>query len=110
MFVLVNVARRRGIEAEAAVRAANAKFRRRFASVERQAADRGVALRDLDFEALDALWDAAKAEERRHMTIGNRPATVRARRTGSARPASAHVHARRPEMGRGFVPDPGRRH
>ena len=64
VFVLVNVARKRGIEAEAAVRAANAKFRRRFGSVERQAADRGVALRDLDFAALDELWDAAKAEER----------------------------------------------
>jgi len=64
LFVLVNVARKRGIEAEAAVRAANAKFRRRFASVERQAAGRGVALRDLDFAALDELWDAAKAEER----------------------------------------------
>jgi tetrapyrrole methylase family protein/MazG family protein len=64
LFVLVNVARKRGVEAEAAVRAANAKFRRRFASVERQAADRGVALRDLDFSALDQLWDAAKAEER----------------------------------------------
>jgi len=64
MFVLVNVARRRGIEAEAAVRAANTKFRRRFASVERGAAAQGVALRDLDFEALDALWDAAKAEEK----------------------------------------------
>jgi MazG family protein len=63
LFVLVNVARRRGIEAEAAVRGANAKFRRRFASVERSAAERGVALRDLDFAALDALWDAAKAEE-----------------------------------------------
>ena len=45
LFVLVNVARRRGIEAEAAVRAANAKFRRRFASVERGAAAQGVALR-----------------------------------------------------------------
>jgi tetrapyrrole methylase family protein/MazG family protein len=64
LFVLVNVARKRGVEAEAAVRAANAKFRRRFASVERQASDRGVALRDLDFAALDQLWDAAKAEER----------------------------------------------
>jgi MazG family protein len=63
LFVLVNVARRRGIEAEAAVRAANAKFRRRFASVERGAAAQGVALRDLDFAALDELWDAAKAEE-----------------------------------------------
>ena len=64
LFVLVNVGRTPGIEAEAAVRAANAKFRRRFASVERGAAAQGVALRDLDFEALDALWDAAKAEER----------------------------------------------
>jgi MazG family protein len=62
-FVLVNVARRRGIEAEAAVRAANDKFRRRFASVERAAAAQGVALRDLEFAALDVLWDAAKAEE-----------------------------------------------
>ena len=64
LFVLVNVARRRGIEAEAAVRAANAKFKRRFASVERGAAAQGVALSDLDFTALDGLWDAAKAEEK----------------------------------------------
>ena len=45
LFVLVNVARWQGIEAEAALRGANDKFRRRFASVERQAAERGVALR-----------------------------------------------------------------
>jgi MazG family protein len=64
LLVLVNVARHLGIEAEAAVRAANDKFRRRFASVERAAAAKGVALRDLDFAALDALWDAAKAEEK----------------------------------------------
>lgn len=64
LFVLVNVARRQGVEAEAAMRAANAKFRRRFASVERQAAAQGVALRDLDFATLDTLWDNAKAEER----------------------------------------------
>jgi tetrapyrrole methylase family protein/MazG family protein len=64
LFVLVNVARWEGIEAEAALRSANDKFRRRFASVERQAAERGVALKDLDFAALDTLWDAAKAEEK----------------------------------------------
>ena len=63
LFVLVNVARRHGIESEAALRAANDKFRRRFRSVERQAAEQGVALRDLDFDALDELWHAAKAEE-----------------------------------------------
>ena len=44
--------------------AANDKFRRRFGSVERMAAARGVALRDLDFAELDELWDAAKDEER----------------------------------------------
>ncbi|HEX2756500.1 MAG TPA: nucleoside triphosphate pyrophosphohydrolase, partial [Candidatus Limnocylindrales bacterium] len=64
LFVLVNVARWQGIEAEAALRAANDKFRRRFASVERQAAERRVALRDLSFAELDALWDAAKIEEK----------------------------------------------
>jgi MazG family protein len=64
LFVLVNVARKQGVEAEAALRAANAKFRRRFGRVESMVAARGVALRDLDFAALDELWDAAKAEER----------------------------------------------
>jgi MazG family protein len=64
VFVLVNVARKHGIASEAAVRAANDKFRRRFRSVERQAAEKGVALRDLDFAALDELWHTAKAEEK----------------------------------------------
>src|SRR5690349_20523447 len=64
LFVLVNVARKRDVDAEAALRAANAKFQRRFGRVEAMVADRGIALRDLDFAALDELWDAAKAEER----------------------------------------------
>jgi tetrapyrrole methylase family protein/MazG family protein len=64
LMVLVNVGRKLGIEAEAALRAANDKFRRRFATVERLAAERAVALRDLSFEELDELWDAAKAEEK----------------------------------------------
>jgi tetrapyrrole methylase family protein/MazG family protein len=63
LMVVTNVARRTGIDAEAALRQANAKFRRRFGSVERQAAERQVALRDLSFDELDRLWDAAKAEE-----------------------------------------------
>ncbi len=68
LFVLVNVGRKTGIEVEAALRAANDKFRRRFRHVEGAAAVRGVALRDLSFEELDALWDAAKAQERREAT------------------------------------------
>jgi tetrapyrrole methylase family protein/MazG family protein len=65
LFVLVNVGRKTGIEVEGALRSANEKFRRRFRHVELAAASRGVALRDLSFEELDALWDAAKADERR---------------------------------------------
>jgi tetrapyrrole methylase family protein/MazG family protein len=68
LMVLVNVARKQGVEAEAALRRANEKFRARFAIVERLAADRGVALRDMSFEALDELWDAAKAEQREEAT------------------------------------------
>ena len=64
LLVVVNVARRLGIESEAALRAANDKFRRRFGRVERMVAERGVAMRDLDFAALDELWDAAKVAER----------------------------------------------
>jgi tetrapyrrole methylase family protein/MazG family protein len=64
LLVVVNVARKLGIESEAALRKANDKFRNRFRRVERMVAERGVAIRDLDFAALDELWDAAKAEER----------------------------------------------
>jgi MazG family protein len=68
LFVLVNVGRKSGIETEAALRSANEKFRRRFRHVERASAGRGVALRDLSFDELDALWNAAKAEERGEAT------------------------------------------
>ena len=63
LMVLVNVARKHGIEAEGALRAANDKFRRRFGHVERLARGRDVALRDLTFEQLDELWDEAKASD-----------------------------------------------
>ncbi len=64
LLVVTNVGRKLGIESEAALRAANTKFRERFRRVERMVAERAVAMRDLDFGTLDELWDAAKAEER----------------------------------------------
>jgi MazG family protein len=64
LLVVVNVGRKLGIETEGALRAANDKFRRRFRRVEQLVAERGVAIRDLDFETLDQLWDAAKVAER----------------------------------------------
>ena len=62
--VLVNLGRRSGIDAEAALRTANEKFRRRFDDVERRAAARAIDLKSADFVTLDALWDEAKAAER----------------------------------------------
>lgn len=60
MMVLVNLGRKLGIDAEAALRAASAKFAGRFAHVERLAAERAVGLSDLSFEQLDDLWEEAK--------------------------------------------------
>jgi MazG family protein len=71
LMVLVNLARHHGVDAEAALRGANGKFRRRFGIVEQLAAARSVALRDLSFAELDELWDQAKAE----LAAGERPAT-----------------------------------
>jgi tetrapyrrole methylase family protein/MazG family protein len=64
LLVVTNLARRHGVEAEGALRAAADKFRDRFRRVERMARERHVQLRDMTFAELDDLWDAAKAEVR----------------------------------------------
>ena len=63
VFAIVNVARHLGVDAELALRAAAAKFRRRFEAVEALAAERGIDLRPADLATLDALWDEVKAAE-----------------------------------------------
>jgi len=62
LMVLVNLARKLGIDSEAALRTASAKFATRFANVERQAAERDVELRTLSMDELDELWQRAKRE------------------------------------------------
>ncbi len=114
LMVAVNLARREGVEAEAALRSANDKFRRRFRHVERLAAERGVALRDLDFDALDELWDRRQAS-RATLHGGDLPMTIGAtvsppRRTASGPAPPGLPHPGRPQVGRGLMPDPGRRH
>jgi tetrapyrrole methylase family protein/MazG family protein len=64
LLVVTNLARRHGVDAEDALRAASDKFRARFRRVERMARERNVQLRDLDMAELDSMWDAAKLEER----------------------------------------------
>ena len=64
MFVMANLGRHLGIEPEAALRAANAKFTRRFAGVEAKLREMGKTPDDSDLAEMDALWDAVKADEK----------------------------------------------
>lgn len=59
-FTLVNLARKRGLDAEALARDANRKFEDRFREVERLLAARGVRVEDAGLDVLDAAWDEAK--------------------------------------------------
>ena len=63
LFVVANIARHLGIDPEAALRDANAKFLRRFASVENALAKEGRKPEDATLEEMDQLWDEAKAAE-----------------------------------------------
>ncbi len=65
LFACVNLARHAEVDAESAVRGANAKFERRFRRVEALLAERGRRPADSTLDEMDALWDQAKAEERR---------------------------------------------
>jgi ATP diphosphatase len=59
-FVLANLARKLGQNAEACLDAANAKFSRRFRSVEAALAAAGKTPLDSSLEEMDALWNEAK--------------------------------------------------
>ena len=64
LFALVNVARKEGIDAERALRASTAKFRRRWAAIEEAAFAAGIPVENLTTEQLNAMWDAVKEAER----------------------------------------------
>ena len=64
MFVMANLGRHLGIAPEDALRAANAKFTRRFEGVEARLAEQGKTPNESDLAEMDALWDAVKAEEK----------------------------------------------
>lgn len=64
LFVMANLARHLKIDPEAALRAANAKFTRRFRAIEMALAQDGRRPEDSTLEEMDALWNAAKAREK----------------------------------------------
>jgi MazG family protein len=63
LFAAANLARKLGVDAEAALRAANAKFERRFRGMELLAAQRGAELGRLDLAAQERLWQEMKRGE-----------------------------------------------
>jgi nucleoside triphosphate diphosphatase len=64
LFVMANVARHLKIDPEAALRAANGKFVRRFQRIEALLAAHGRTPAQSNLAEMDSLWDQAKAEER----------------------------------------------
>ena len=64
LFVVANLARHLKVDPEDALRAANAKFVRRFHHIEAALADAGRHPKDASLEEMEALWQDAKAKEK----------------------------------------------
>lgn len=64
LFTVVNLARRRKVDPEAALRRTSARFRKRFAGVARRAAKSGREISAIGADELDRYWEEAKAEEK----------------------------------------------
>ena len=64
LFVMANLARHWEVDPEAALRAANAKFERRFRRIEDWLAEDGRHPSDSTLAEMDALWNRAKAEDK----------------------------------------------
>jgi ATP diphosphatase len=64
VFVVVNLGRHLRVDPEAALRAANAKFTRRFEAIEAALAAQGRRPDEASLEEMDAIWTAAKQAEK----------------------------------------------
>ena len=63
LFVVVNLARKLGLDAERCLREANFKFARRFAGVEAALAEAGRTPGEASLEEMEALWQVVKRGE-----------------------------------------------
>jgi len=63
LFAVVNLCRKAGVHPALALDKANAKFVRRFSSMESLAKQRGIDVPTAGLTALDKLWDEVKASE-----------------------------------------------
>ena len=64
LFVMANLARHMGVDPEAALRGANAKFTRRFGKIEDWLAEQGKTPDQSDLAEMDALWNRVRAEDK----------------------------------------------
>jgi ATP diphosphatase len=64
LFTVSNLARHLKVDPETALRAANAKFERRFRFIEQALREAGRAMQDCTLDELDALWGEAKKLEK----------------------------------------------
>ena len=65
LFAVVNLVRWLEVDPENALRETNQRFRKRFAYIEKRAAEQGKTVDQLSFEEMDQLWEAAKVAFRR---------------------------------------------
>jgi ATP diphosphatase len=63
LFVMANLCRKLGLDSEATLRAANAKFTRRFQAVEARLAAEGRAASEASLAEMEAHWIAVKSAE-----------------------------------------------
>jgi ATP diphosphatase len=71
LFTLVELGRRKGIKADAALDAATVRFLGRFASMEEKARQKGLEFASLGMEEKNTLWDEAKREEKNVLRDGS---------------------------------------
>jgi MazG family protein len=63
LFTIVNLARFLKVDPEQALRKTNAKFRKRFAHVERGLEQQGKSFSEATLDEMEALWQQAKAQQ-----------------------------------------------
>ena len=95
LFACVNLARHLGVDPEAALRGANAKFTARFHHVEAALAAAGRKADAVGLAELDRLWEEAKRAERPRVRRGNE-------RFGARRVAVERVEFK-PRLSRGVL-------
>ena len=95
LFAVVNLARHLDVDPEAAVRATNIKFERRFGAIENALAKQGKTPQNSSLAEMDALWNKAKATEKLKSASRLKPTAKAASRKTKHRPSARKNRAAR---------------